>query len=227
MLTATAAPRLPCYRVTLDPDGDEIETLVLAASEGDELSWHELWRRLEPRLASVLRRRNVLGPLSRSDDPVRDVLLAVMAKLRDDGFRRLRGYLDARRATPTLTFIPWVIVVTKRAAIDRMRADPEYVEARGSGERAGRWVETRTLSADWNLAAARLPMTNRVAARQILRHAGAALPDDQRRAVEMWSEEATSEDIARALGLESAEEADRLVRAGVRRLRRHFREDSE
>ncbi len=200
---------------------------MVAASAGDEGAWHELWRRMQPRLAAVLRRANILGRLGQSEDSVNDVLLAVMAKLRDDGFRRLHVYLDARRATPTLTFMRWVIVVTKRAAIDRLRADPEYLDLRKSGGRGGKWVETRELVSDGNLAAARLPMTNRVAARQILHHAGATLPPDQRRAVEMWSEEASSEEIARALGLKSAEDADRLVRAGVGRLRRHFREDLE
>jgi DNA-directed RNA polymerase specialized sigma24 family protein len=208
------------------PD-DELEALVAAASGGDEGSWHELWRRLEPRLSRVLRRPRILGPLSRSDDPVHDVLLAVMAKLRDDDFRRLRGYLEARRATPTLTFMRWVIVVAKRAAIDRLRADPEYLDLRTGGERGGAWVETGELRADWNLPAARLPMTNRVAARQILRFAGAALTAPQRRAVEMWSEEASTEDIARDLGLASPDEAERLVRAAVQRLRRHFRQETQ
>lgn len=227
MRTATAFLPLPSYLVNPPPAEDELKALVVAASEGDERSWHELWRRLEPRLAAILRRGHTLGRLSRSDDTVHDVLLAVMAKLRDDDFRRLRVYLDARRATPSLDFMRWVIVVAKRVAIDRLRADPEYLDLRGSGERIGKWVETCALPEDWNLAAARLPMTNRVAVQQILRHAGATLTAEQRRAVEMWSEEASSEDIARALGLESPEEAERLVRAGVGRLRRHFREGAE
>jgi DNA-directed RNA polymerase specialized sigma24 family protein len=207
------------------PDETELERLVVAAGGGDEAAWHELWRRLEPRLAAVLRSSSVLGPLGRRDDPVHDVLVAVMAKLHDDGFRRLRGYTDARRADPELTFMRWVIVMAKRAAIDRLRADPDYVDARHAGQRSGALVEVQELSDRMALAGARVPMTNRVAAKQILRTASGVLTGSQLRAVEMWTEEISHEDIARALGLASARDADKMIRAGVERLRRHFRKD--
>jgi DNA-directed RNA polymerase specialized sigma24 family protein len=209
-------------------DDLDFERLVVAASAGEESSWQELWRRLEPKLAAVLRKPSVLGPLSRLEDPVQDVLVAVMAKLRDDGFRRLRAYVEARRANPALSFLPWVTVVAKRAAIDRIRADPNYIDVRSNdGKRSGEWIQADGSLDDYKLAGARLPITNRVTARQILRIAGDALSAPQRRAVELWTEEASSEHIARELGLASAREAELLVRAGVERLRRRLRKDGE
>jgi len=211
-------------------DDDEIERLVLAASSGDANAWHELWRRLSPRLTAVLRKPHVLGALHKREDPVQDVVVAVMAKLRDEEFRRLRVYLEARRGDPELTFMRWVIVVAKRVAIDRVRADPDYVDQRRSAAAAetgsgGAFIETRELPDEALLAGTRLPITNRVTARQILRYAEGVLSGPQRRAVEMWAEQASSEDIARELGLEDGAEADRLVRAGVERLRRKFRKE--
>ena len=70
-------------------------------------------------------------------------------------------------------------------------------------------------------------MTNRVTARQILKYAAGALTDEQRRAIELWSENARADEIAHAMGLASAGEAERLVRAALERLRRYFRKDAE
>jgi DNA-directed RNA polymerase specialized sigma24 family protein len=208
-----------------DQAGPAIEGLVERASEGDEEAWHELWRLLQPRLARAVRSRG-LGPLSRVDDAVQDTLVAVMAKLRDDGFRRLRGYLDARRADPMMAFLPWVIVVARRAALDRLRADPNYIDLRGSGDGpTGAWVHTDGSLDDSRVPTTRPPFTNRAAARHILRAAGDLLSPAQQRAVELWTEETPSEDIARELGLDSPRAADLLVRAGVERLRRRFRKD--
>ena len=213
-------------RPSPDQADPEIERLVLDASQGEEQAWHELWRLLEPRLVRVVRKSRVLGPLSKVDDAVQDILVAVMAKLRDDGFRRLRGYLDARRADPTMTFLPWVIVVARHATVDRLRADPNYLDLRGSADGpTGAWVDTGGSLQDARVPTTRPPFTNRATARHILRAAGEVLSAPQRRAVELWTEDTPSEEIARELGLESARAADLLVRAGVERLRRRFRKD--
>src|SRR5262249_11576718 len=137
----------------------DFEPLVVAASRGDETSWHELWRRLEPRLGAVLRNPSVLGRLSAFEDAVKDVLVAVMAKLRDGGFRRLHVYLDARRANPDLLFVAWVTVMAKRAAIDRIRADPNYIDLRRNAERSGAWVDTFALPDESRMPGFRPPLT--------------------------------------------------------------------
>src|SRR5262245_38378266 len=71
-----------------------LEALVVSAAGGDEKGWHALWCALQPRLSALLRRS---GTPSR-DDEIGDVVVAIMARLRADRFRRLHLYLTARRA---------------------------------------------------------------------------------------------------------------------------------
>jgi len=204
----------------------ELERLVAVAAGGDAAAWGQLWERLEPRLLGLLRRPSFLAHLAHRPDARRDVVVAIMGRLRSDRFHRLQLYLDARRHDPGLTFMRWLIVLAKRVAIDCLRADPDYVDHRRSrhpGEAPGTWIETQALPGDGVLSGGRPPMTNRVTARQILRYADGALTDPQKRALEMWAEQSSLEDIAAALGLDGPPAAERLVRAAVERLRRHFR----
>lgn len=209
----------------------ELERLVTTAALGDEDGWRDLWSHVEPRLAAVLRRRTFIRRAARPDDDARDVIVAVMARLRDQGFHRLKLYLAARRADPTLTFMRWLIVVAKRVAIDVMRAHPDYVDRRRAapreGSRSGTWIVSDKLPADEALSAGRPPMTNRVAARQILRYAAGVLPEPQRRALAMWVENHGADEIAGALALSGPGEAERVVHAALERLRRHFRRGPE
>ena len=206
----------------------QLEPLVAAAAAGDEFAWHELWSHLEPRLTGLLRRPSFTGPLARAEDDVRDIVVAVMARLRQHGCQRLRVYLEQRRGDPELTFMRWLTVVAKRVAIDAQRAHPDYVDRRravpeGEDVSPGIWLESEELPEDGALGSSRPPMTNRVTARQILRYADGVCSGHQRRALEMWAEQASREDIARDLGLEDPDAAERLVRSAVDRLRRHFR----
>src|SRR5262244_3381701 len=45
----------------------ELEALVSWSAAGDEAAWRELWRRLEPRLWRLVRRRTFPGPPHRDD----------------------------------------------------------------------------------------------------------------------------------------------------------------
>jgi len=190
---------------------DELDALVVAAAERDERAWQALWAAIEPSLAHIVAQPRFLGRGARRDDDRRDILVAVMARLRADDFLRLRSYLDAKRANPRLAFLTWLRVVAKRVGVDYLRAHPEYV--RGDA----RWIELHTLPPASELGE-RPPITNRATARELLE---ADLPSDQRRALELWSRGETFEDIARALG---ASDGEKLVRAAIERLRRKFRE---
>jgi len=168
-----------------------------------------------------------MAHLARRDDAHRDVVVAIMARLRDDRFHRLQLYLEARRKDPDLHFMRWLVVLAKRVAIDCLRADPDYVDRRRSrkaSESPGIWIEPELLPSDSVLSGGRPPMTNRVTARQILRYADNVRSDPQKRALEMWAEQASLDDIAAALELEGPEAAERMVRAAVERLRRRFRQ---
>src|SRR5262249_54902601 len=149
-----------------------------------------------------------------------------MARLRDHEFHRLNLYLDARRRDPELTFMRWLTILARRVTIDCLRGDPDYVDrgrSKTAAEAPGVLIRPEGVPSDGSLSGGRPPMTNRVTARQILRYADGALSGPQRRALEMWAEQASLDDIAGALALEGPDAAERLVRAAVERLRRHFR----
>ena len=216
--------------VPLDADDAELESLVVTAAEGDQAAWTALWSRLEPWLFALLRKRTFIGRLWQREDESRDVVVAIMARLRENDFHRLKLYLSTRRDDPELVFLRWLRVLAKRVAIDYLRAHPDYVDQRRSanaGDTPGVWINAEALPSDNQLSGGRPPMTNRVTARQILKYAAGALTDEQRRAIELWSENARADEIAQAMGLASAGEAERLVRAALERLRRYFRKDAE
>jgi DNA-directed RNA polymerase specialized sigma24 family protein len=209
---------------------DELEGLVAAACQGDEAAWQELWRVLDPWLDSFVQRRGVLGPLSRRPDDRRGVVVLVMARLRQNGFQRLKMYRDERLKKPSLALLPWLSVVTKHVGVDYLRAHPDFVASgsRSASERRGEVVDPRTLPPASRGPATRPHLTGEISARQMLEWASRNLPGDQYRALELRMGKDTSDiRIARDLGLSGPEEAQRLVRAAEARLRRQFREAKE
>lgn len=209
-------------------DDEELETLVTAAAANDELAWQRLWAAIEPPLSRIVAQPRFLGRLGQREDDRRNIVVAVMARLRADDFGRLHMYLEARKANPRLRFLSWLRVVAKRVGIDYMRAHPDYVRRHDTdASRPGAWVDAGTLPPASQLLGERPPVTNRGTARELLSYAAGAIPDDQRRALELWTQSETFEDIAKALGLRKASEAERMVRAAIERLRRRFRDAGE
>jgi DNA-directed RNA polymerase specialized sigma24 family protein len=210
-----------------DPDDRQLEALVASAALGDQDAWTRLWAVVEPRLSAVVRKPRFLGALSGSDDEQRNIVLEVMARLCADDYRRLRLYVDKRGDHPDMQFMAWLIVVAKRVAIDYMRGHDQYLShrhKRNPGSAAGAWVAMDTLPASSQLGD-RPPMTERGTALELMSYAGHTLPEDQRRALKMWVQDDGYERIATELGLADASAAERLVRAALSRLRRHFRDD--
>jgi DNA-directed RNA polymerase specialized sigma24 family protein len=214
-----------------DPRDDEarLETLVARSADGDEAAWRELWTEVEPRLCRLIGRPRFLGRLGRQEDDRHNIVVEVMARLREQGFHRLRLYLGARAKNPRLGFFTWLRVVAKRVAIDYMRAHPDYIDRRRSPEPVsapGKWITPVTLPTASQLPGERPAITTRATAAELLRHADLALPETQRRALELWIQSQDYDEIARRLELRAAGEAERLVRAAIERLRRHFRTSS-
>jgi DNA-directed RNA polymerase specialized sigma24 family protein len=205
-------------------DEEEIERLVDAAATGDEAAWQRLWAAIEPPLSRIIAQPRFLGRLGQREDDRRNIVVAVMARLRAEDFHRLRLYREARESNPRLRFLSWLRVVSKRVGIDYLRAHPDYVRRHDQGaSRPGAWIDPKTLPPASQIAGERPPITNRGTARELLTFAAGAIPDDQRRALELWSQSEGFEDIARALGLATPQEAERVVRAAIERLRRKFR----
>ena len=79
--------------------------------------------------------------LGRSEDDRRNIVVAVMARLKGDRYARLKLYLDAKRQNPRLRFVSWLRVVAKRVGIDYLRAHPDYVRRHdANASRPGAWV---------------------------------------------------------------------------------------
>ncbi len=205
-------------------DEQELEALVAAAAGENEAAWQELWAVIEPPLSRIVAQPRFLGRLGQREDDRRNIVVAVMARLRADRLARLKMYLDAKRANPRLRFMSWLRVVAKRVGIDYLRSHPDYLRRDDSNASTpGVWVEAGTLPPASQIAGNRPPITNDGTARELLQFAAGAIPDDQRRALELWSQSESFADIASSLGFASAAEAERTVRAAIERLRRKFR----
>jgi DNA-directed RNA polymerase specialized sigma24 family protein len=208
------------------PDRDESSVLglVARACHGDEAAWQAAWRWIDPRLSALVAQPRFLGRLSRHEDDQRAVVLAVMEKLREQCFRRLKLFHEAHNADRRLSFMAWLSVVAKRAGIDHLRAHPEYLDLRRRRDGvAGAWVDVQALPPETRLPGQRPPVTAAGTARELLEYARRVLPVEQQRALALWSAGESALEIARALGLPSVLDAERMVRAALERLRRKFR----
>lgn len=217
------------HSVTLDSE-DVLEDLVVAVTGGDEAAWQRMWSAIEPRLLRMVAQPRFLGRLGQREDDCRNIVVEVLARLRADDFHRLRLYLDTRRENPDLKLMTWLRVVTKRVGIDYLRGHPDYIDRRRQadhGSAPGEWVEAGTLPSGSKLHGERPPVTNRGTAQQLLRYAAGAIPEAQRRALELWVQSETYVEIARVLELADAGEAERMVRAAIERLRRRFRVEED
>jgi DNA-directed RNA polymerase specialized sigma24 family protein len=204
--------------------GPDLQGLVQQTLAGDPRAWQQLWQQVEPALFATLRRPQVLGRLSQSEDDCRNIVVEVMGRLRADGFARLGQYAEARRQNPAVPFLGWLVVVAKRVAIDYMRRHEAYVDRRREkgASSPGAWRDIGALPPDSQLPGGRPAVTGQGTAHALYAFAR-ELPAEQRLALAAWLEGATFEEIA-AGG--DPRQAEKLVRAALVRLRRRFREDT-
>lgn len=193
--------------------------------DGDDAAWKELVARLEPMLLQLLRRSRTLGPLRNSVDDCRTVMTSVLERLNKDDFRGLRLFQPWVEANPGKDFGDWIRIVTVNLARDHMSAR--------LGE-AGRADEAKLNKRMLNTLASLLPtgedqrlafrpaMTDVQMARELLEYAARSLEAVQLRALRRWMDGASHDELAAELGLATARDADKLVRAALARLRRQF-----
>ena len=200
----------------MSPPRPPLESLVPPVLDGVAGAWHALWRALERPLDALLRRPAFLGPLAGNEDHRRSVIVAVMERLAADGHARLRAWQARSDGHPAL--LPWLAVVAKRVAIDHLRAQPEYVDGRGTGQ-GPRWHQPVT----WTDGAATRPsFTNEAEARRLLELAQEILEPPQREALGRWLRGEDWRAVGEALAA-TPKDAERLVRAALERLRRRVR----
>lgn len=116
-------------------DEPAVWELVRAAAR-DEAAWPALMAALEPELV-VLAKRAPIGRLHKRDDSPHDIVASVFARLhaRDRAAIKKLCELD-----PPPTLRAWLQVVVRRAAIDYMRASPEFERASPA------WISLATLT---------------------------------------------------------------------------------
>lgn len=211
----------------VDSDLAALAAYVPRVVGGDAAAWKELVARLEPHLIPLLRRSRTLGPLRDSIDDCRAVMISVLERLRKENYRGLRLFQPWADANPGKDFGDWIRIVTANLARDHVSA--RLGGAAGSGDEDVR-LNKRMLNTlasllpaddDYRLAF-RPSMTNVQLARELLEYAARALERTQLGALRRWMAGASFDEIAGELGLPAPRDADKLVRAALARLRRHF-----
>jgi DNA-directed RNA polymerase specialized sigma24 family protein len=201
-----------------------LHLLADRAASGDAAAWRELWRAIQPTIWAITGKWQFTGPLSRRDDERRDIVLEVMERLRADDFRRLKSFLGAAPERGG-SFKAWLATVTARAAIDHVRAHPEYLDPRaGAASDGPRWVTVVPMP-DAELAYPFVDPEKVATAVIMLERARKDLAPDQLAALYVWLHGGDHGEIAARLGLASARDAERLVRAALKRLRDRYAED--
>lgn len=200
-----------------------VHELIEHAISGGDDAWHALWQISEPVVWAVTGKFQITGPLSELVDERRNIVLSVMDRLRADGFRRLRCYLDSTKLRPGSSYRSWLATVTARAAIDYVRAHPEYTDERGKTGGV-RWVRLVALR-DEHAPVVKLDPEKAAIAASVLERAKDTLRADQLAALLLWLQGESKDTIASELALADPADADRLVRSALKRLRDRFRSE--
>ena len=201
------------------------EDLAARAAKGDADARRSLSELLWPVWPDAVRSNHSMGPLAASADHVENVVGQLVEKIaRPDG-HNLRLYLawheeDAHREQ---TFADWIQIVIKNVIRSYVRHHLGSGEAAASHQPSPkRLLNEFAMSGGVEELGVRPPMTAAQTAREMLEFAAAHLPSDQVRALRLWLQGESADEIGRALGL-SAASAQKSVHAGVAALRRHFR----
>jgi hypothetical protein len=197
------------------------EALALRASAGDAAACKQLIEQLWPTWVRLVHASRSLRALGASEDHVHDIVSRLVEKIGQIEGKGLRLYPHWRERHPDKTFLDWIRIVTANAVRDYVR---ERSSERVSGDEpsAKRFLNEFAGSPLVDTLGVRPPMTAAQTARQLLEFARAQLAPVPYRALTLWIEGASFEDIHRELSLGDAEDARKLVRSGVAVLRRHF-----
>jgi hypothetical protein len=202
-------------------DDDRAEALARRASAGERAAWQALIEHLWPPLQNIVRAHPAMGPLAGSDDQVHDVLARVVDRLGKDGGRGLALFVPWQDRNPDKTFGDWIRIVTANAIRDHVReqmGDAAAFEDPNVNRLLNEFASAPALDA----LRVRPPYTDAQTARELFEFARVRLPKEQWRALVLWVEGASFDDIDGELGLDGPDAAGRTVRAAIAVLRREF-----
>ena len=191
---------------------------------GDDAAWKELVSALEPHLSKMLRRSRTLGPMRHNVDDCRAVMLKVLERLKKDDYRGLRLFEPWSAANPEKDFGDWIRIVMVNMARDHVsaRLGARRDDEPGHNKRLLNTLASLLPDGDDHRLAFRPMITNDQLARELMEYAARELDPVQLRALRMWVEGASFEELASALDLPRPQDANKLVRAAVAKLRRQF-----
>ena len=119
---------------------DDLWPAFRAVAERGEAAWPALAAALFPVLLPIAARQPI-GRLRANEDTPREVVTRVLESLHA---RDLAAIVKLCATEPAPSLAAWLRVVVRRAAIDYMRASPEY--ERATERRDPRWVSLATLT---------------------------------------------------------------------------------
>ena len=158
-----------------------------------------------------------------SPDQVEDVVTKVLGKLGDGGARGLKLYALWREENPGKTFEDWIRIVLANAVRDYVRDHADESPAAARKELSvTRLLNEFTRSSAIEEIGERPALTEAQTVKKLLVYAAQHLPEDQYQALMLWLDRHKPDEIAKELGLEGPEAAQKLVRAAIAVLRRQF-----
>ena len=197
----------------------ELEVLVQRARAGDMAAWGKLWLALEPEVERAVARPRALGSLAGDQTEVDKVVDHVMGELHRDDFRLL-GTLGERLAQRDGSWPRWLWTVSTNAARNHVR---DHADCLGRDEEGNVRFTSYTELPD-EIYDARADPSRYADAHRILDEAPAWLTAAQMDAVVDWlvGGPDTDERSRAQPGAGGDKKAERLVRAGIRKLRRRY-----
>jgi hypothetical protein len=213
-----------------DSDLAALAAYVPQVVAGDGSAWQELVTKLEPLLIQFLRRNRTLGPMRHNVDDRRAVMVKVLERLKKEDYRGLRLFQLWAEANPEKDFGDWIRIVTVNMARDYVSSRLGFAQRAGDQESPNKrmlhTLASLLVGVDQRLAF-RPSMTNVHLARELLEYAARALDPLQLRALRRWMDGASFDELAAELRLAAPQDAHKLVRAALARLRRHFGDQAD
>lgn len=197
------------------------EMLAQRAMQGDTTAQRSLIEHLWPFWIALARANKGMGALARSEDHVREVAVRLAEKLGSKSGHALRLYSLWRQKNPDKDFGDWIRIVQANIVRGYVREEIGSVRLAEGEISAKRLLNEFTSSPLVETQGFRPPYTAKQVVRQVVEFARAHLPSNQLRALELWLEGASYDELDRELEVQPGAGKD-LMRAGVAVLRRTF-----
>lgn len=203
------------------PDVAWCEARAARGAQGDGMACRELVEHLWPHWIELLRSQRSLGPLARSEDHVHNVALRMVAKLSDPASPGIAQYPAWREHNPEKTFEDWTHILLANLVRDYVREELGPRTPNSDLPSVKRLLNELSWSPVAEEIGIRPPFTAHQTARQLVEFARNRLLEPQVRALSLWLEGASFEELDGLLGL-PAGQGRKHLRAAVAALRRHF-----